>query len=278
MTKLRKLLADRVKSIPLRMTHHSILDNYVNSADYHQNAVDIFRGEWASLLPDHLQVQAGSKPVFNDPRIAWLNGQVDLKGKRVLELGPMEGGHAYMMEQMGIQETVAVEANTRAFLKCLVVKELLQLQRTHFLCADFTEWLKPRPDTFDVCVACGVLYHMRNPVELLHLIAGVTNTLFLWTHYYDAEHIEQREELAYRFRPPQQQEYNGFRHRVYRREYGTGLYSATSLGGNASYSHWIERSCILQTLKQLGFHEINVHFEEPNHENGPALALIAIRK
>ena len=37
--------------------------------------------------------------------------------------------------------------------------------------------------TFDICFASGVLYHMRNPAELIALIARATDRVLLWTHY-----------------------------------------------------------------------------------------------
>ena len=59
-----------------------------------------------------------------------------------------------MLEAAGAT-VIGVEANKDAFLKCLVVKELLQLQRCSFLCGDAIEYLQETADKFDVCVASG---------------------------------------------------------------------------------------------------------------------------
>lgn len=85
----------------------------------------------------------------------------------VLELGPLEAGHTYMLEKMGARSIVAVEANSRAYLKCLIVKELFELKRAKFLLGDFVAYLKNNTRHFDLCLASGVLYHMQNPAELL---------------------------------------------------------------------------------------------------------------
>jgi hypothetical protein len=144
----------------------SILDQYTHAAPSPQAAIDIFKGEWTSQLPLP-DLNSGSLPVFEDPRIEWAVAQMGgVKGKTVLELGPLEGGHTYMLERLGAKSVVAVEANARAYLKCLIVKELLGLERAQFLYGDFLEYLRQTSPKFDVCIASGVLYHMREPIEL----------------------------------------------------------------------------------------------------------------
>ncbi|HEY9709972.1 MAG TPA: hypothetical protein V6D48_17330, partial [Oculatellaceae cyanobacterium] len=125
----------------------NILDKYVTSVPSPQNAFDIFKGEWSSKLPEPFAaLQAGSAPLFEDPRIDWCNAQFGgFEGKTVLELGPLEAGHTYMIERLGAGEIVSIEANTRAYLKCLIVKELLELKHTRFLCGDFVEYLRTNP-------------------------------------------------------------------------------------------------------------------------------------
>ncbi len=93
----------------------SILDAYVRSAPSAQNAVDIFKGEWASQFPAALTVpvQAGGIPLFEDGRIIDAIQQFGgVEGMRVLELGPLEGAHSYMMELYGAASVTAVESNT----------------------------------------------------------------------------------------------------------------------------------------------------------------------
>src|SRR5262245_33426009 len=121
-----------------------ILDSYVRAAPSPQNALDIFKGEWASLLPAPLSaLRAGPLPLFDDPRISRFLSQIGgVAGKSVLELGPLEGGHSYMIDRAGASSIISVEANTRAFMKCLIVKELVGLPRVQFLCGDFVAYLE----------------------------------------------------------------------------------------------------------------------------------------
>ncbi|WP_228042676.1 MULTISPECIES: hypothetical protein [unclassified Tychonema] len=80
-----------------------IIDYYVKSAPSVQNALDIFQGEWASKLPGDLSLlNAGQSGLFDDARITWAVEQLgEIKGKNILELGPLEAGHTYMLEITG---------------------------------------------------------------------------------------------------------------------------------------------------------------------------------
>jgi Protein of unknown function (DUF1698) len=212
-----------------RATHSG--DDYEQSHPSKQTAVDIFRGEWSSQLPGGLR--SGSIPLFADERIEWLSTKLNVSGANVLELGSLEGGHSYILEQLGAERVVAIEANRRTYLKCLVVKEIFGLRRVEFLCGDFVEYLRHSNATFDLCVASGVLYHMVDPVELLRLVARASDQLYLWTHYYDADRIRSNPRVAAHFPsdegPPFRFEYRDVRE------------TQTFCGSGGRFSYWLDR-------------------------------------
>ena len=258
----------------------AVLDQYVTSTPSVQNAVDIFKGEWSSQLPETLFASSGgNSKLFEDGRINWFVSELGgVAGQTVLELGPLEAGHTYMLEQFGAASIVSIEANTRAYLKCLIMKESLGLKRSQFLCGDFVEYLRANQIKFDVCVASGVLYHMRNPVELIALAAKSSDRLFIWTHYYDQKIISGNVNLAPKFKDAATDEYAGFRHTIYRQEYNAALGWAGFCGGSVSYSHWMAREEILACLRYFGLTDIRVGFEQPDHPNGPSFAITAFRR
>jgi hypothetical protein len=59
---------------------------------------------------------------------------------------------------------------------------------------DFCAYLAGTTDSYDFVLA--VLYHMREPVQLLADIARVAPSFGLWTHYYDREVINGRPKLS----------------------------------------------------------------------------------
>jgi hypothetical protein len=255
----------------------NISARYVTSAPSLQNALDIFKGEWWSQLPQQFSdLQAGQIPVFEDPRLYWgLSELGDVSGQSAIELGPLEGGHTYILERAGFASILSIEANPRAYLRCLIIKEIVELKKTRFLCGDFLEYLRGSPAPVDAVFSSGVLYHMINPAELIALLSKITRRLFLWTHYYDHGIIARHRKLATKFKPAQESEYAGFRHQLFRFDYRGSSGLARFCGGPRPYAQWMLREEIMSCLKHFGFNEIRTSFEEPDHPNGPAFALIA---
>lgn len=239
-----------------------------------QAVLDIFAGDWLSKMPSesNLTTLPGTAPLFEDDRIKWaeemhLGG---FKGKRILELGPLEAGHTYMLHQMGAKEIVSIEANSQAFLKCLCIKEIFKLDRANFLFGDFFEFLKSDTTKYDTIIASGVLYHSMQPLELLKLISERTKNLFLWTHYYGDQKDPD-------FDPPILHHFEGTNYALRLHHYGEALNRKDFCGGTQSTSIWMARIGILTLLEKLGF-ELTVNFETPNHPHGPAFAIYGTRK
>jgi hypothetical protein len=257
-----------------------ILEEYVKSAPNAQNAIDIFGGEWLSRFPapfDHLK--GGSVPLFQDARIKWaaeiLGG---FEGANILELGPLEGGHSYMLERQRAASVLAIEANRRAYMKCLIIKELFQLQRVRFMLGDFVEFLRNTDQQFDVCIASGVLYHMQNPVELLSLIADHAEKVMLWTHYYDEELIKSNPNLQRgHFSETKFATFGGFKHRLYQLNYLESLQSRKFAGAGSTFSYWMTREGILDGLEYFGYGTLEIAFESTGHPHGPCFAVSAIK-
>jgi SAM-dependent methyltransferase len=259
----------------------AIIDVYVRAAPCAQNAVDIFENEWSSALPevDGESLRSGHINLFDDPRICWASEQFGgLSGMRILELGPLEGGHSYQMEQLGASAIIAIEANTRAYLKTLVVKEIYGLKALRVLCGDFREFLST-DEHFDAVFASGVLYHMTDPFDLLRQMASRADRLFLWTHYYDAATITGRPELDRLFRGAESKEAFGRSFQLHRRDYLEALQWTGFCGAGNEWSFWMEREDILWVLDHLGYRDIRVQEteEDTKHLNGPSLLIAAMR-
>lgn len=254
-------------------------DKYIRHAPSPQNALSIFAGQWWSHLPAPWdRFTSGRMPLYADPRIKWaIEALGGVAGQSVLELGPLEGGHTWMLEQAGARSIVAVEGDAHSYLRCLIAKEIVGLQHGRFLLGDFEEYLRIAEERFDVAIACGVLYHVRHPVELIHNLARITGRVYIWTHYYDRERIARIEHMAHRIGEGVPAEYGGFRHTVYRYEYGDFLWTARFAGGSAEFSHWLSRDDLLGALRHAGFTDIRIGEEEPEHVNGPAISLVASR-
>ncbi|MDE2018491.1 MAG: methyltransferase type 12, partial [Hyphomicrobiales bacterium] len=143
--RLRGLGGDRPRGITL--------DRYVSEPPSAQNAIDCLPG-WNTALRPEIGVVAGPATFYDDPRIHWALDQFgDVTGKSVLELGPLEASHTALIERRGAGSILAIEANRLAYLRCLVVKELLGLKASKFELGDFAPWLETTDRRFDLVVA-----------------------------------------------------------------------------------------------------------------------------
>ena len=138
------------------------------------------------------------------------------------------------------------------------------------------EWLQENEERFELCLASGVLYHMREPVKLVELISRCCDSVFFWTHYYDPEVLRPPSPLADKFDQTLVTEHGGFAHTLHRQLYGPALESGFC-GGNVDHSMWMERDDIIGALRHFGYSRIEVAFDRPDHSNGPSLALLARR-
>lgn len=276
-TPLKKLKA-AMKDRALRLTGLDLKAEYITTFPCAQNALDVFKGEWNARLPHPLQnLKAGNSLVFEDPRMIWLGGQLNTPGSlRVLECGPHEGAQTYMLEKLGVASILSIEANTHAFLRCLVLKELLGLKRSRFMLGDFVSYLRSS-DRYDLIIASGVLYHLVNPVEAIALMSKITDRVYVWSHYYDEKTTKAHPLLAHHFRSSSSAEHAGFKHTLHRQHYQTRLGNAAFNGGSQHYSHWLSREDLLGSLRFFGFNDISIQYDHADDGPGPNISLLARR-
>lgn len=231
-----------------------------------QNAIDLIPG-WNSRFPDELHLQAGTIPLYSDPRMAWAIDQFgNLEGRQVLELGPLEAGHTSMLATAGAKID-AIEANKLAFLKCLIAREAYGLKNTRFLLGDFVSWLENCDKTYDFIIACGVLYHMREPLRLLSAIANRTNAVYIWTVFVSDSSM--KPSLCVPFR--------GEKIHLYERGYGK--HGPEFCGGPVDHPRWMRRDDLMTALRLLGFDQLTVTHETGtlSRERLPTLSVYAVR-
>lgn len=267
-------LAARARSRKL-VLFGNVLDAHHAGEPSAQATADLFKGEWASHLPLD-GVESGTVPLFQDERVAWgIEALGGVDGKSVLELGPLEGGHTFMLQQAGAAAIVGVESNGRAYLKCLAVKELLGIDRARFLLGGATAYLRATGEAFDMCLASGVLYHMANPVALIAAISARVDKLYLWTHYFDPEVARVNTQMQRHMKGSRPATHDGFAHTLHEHSYGRSLRFAGFAGGTASSANWLTRDDLMACLQHYGWNDVQTAFKERDHPHGPCLALVA---
>jgi hypothetical protein len=259
-------------------TPGTVLDEYVVGMPSAQNAIDTLPG-WNQALPSHLGVTAGRAALYNDPRIEWALEQFgSIRDRKILELGPLEAAHTYMLDLHAPEFIHAVEANKLSFLRCLVVKELLDLKRAKFFLGNFLLWLENTPVRYDLIIASGVLYHMQNPVRLLELLAIRSDAFYLWTHYASEEAMPSHDPRRGAFvGTAEVEDHHGVSVRLHWRSYHGAWKSKSFCGGIHDLHRWIEKDDIVALIRALGFTDVRVAHDEPAHQNGPSFSVFARR-
>ncbi len=245
----------------------------------HQNAVDLTAG-WNHAFPEQFAIKAGQAALYDDARIQWCMAQFgSLAGKRVLELGPLEGFHTAMLERGDPAVLDAVEANVAAYLRCLVTKQVLDLHRAKFHLGNFMPWLERDDLTYDLIVACGVLYHMNDPLHLLDLIARRADAVCLWTHYFDIAAMPANDPRGLAFVNHTRSVRWGERTiDLHGRRYYGADQNVMFCGGPEDLHYWMEKDAIVAVLRGCGFDDIRTAQDQPDHPNGPAISIFARRK
>lgn len=251
----------------------TIHNTFVAAAPRPQNALDIFKGEWTVAMPKNSGLQAGNFPgdFFHDRRVLSAERAFNgFHGKTILELGPCEGHHTVMIAQRGAELVTAIEANTRAYLKCLIMKEVFNLTNAHFLLGNAVEFMKQTPEQFDILFASGFLYHQAEPDKALAAMSRVSDQIFVQTHYFDAAAIA-TSYLSGHFDPGRQ--VNGLTYYPMRYR---NRFAPDYLGGVAEATNWIGKDDLLRTIRNLGF-KVEIVNDEIT-PNGPSLWFVATRE
>lgn len=229
-------------------------------------------------MPPETGLKAGEAHLYADTRIRWLLERYDVRGKSILELGPLEGLHTLMVDRRFPASIDAIEANVQAFLRCLITKEVLWMPQAHFYLGDFTKWLETTDKHYDLVIASGVLYHSHDPVRLLELIAQRADAVYLWTHYFDEDAMPVGDLRRVPFSEQVETRVShGISMRLYERSYYKAWRDPAFCGGFQDQHFWLHRQDLLDLLTAMGFSRLDIADLQPEHHNGPSFSIFAQR-
>jgi hypothetical protein len=239
-----------------------------------QNAIDAVGG-WKTSFPPDYGLKAGAVEIYRDPRIRWaIEAFGSLEGYRVLEFEPLDGGHTSMLDAAGARVD-AVEPNRRAFLRCLITKEVLGLTRSTFWLGDVLGALENWQQRYDLVVASGALGHLSDPLRFIELAAARADAIYFWTHLVTETAVpsfSRRRSAA--FRTAESKLFHGVDVRIYRHAHG----KSNKAMADEDHEHlWLNRDDLLNALGALGFSDIRQCGEQADDPGWPALSILARR-
>ncbi len=254
-------------------TSEDFFDQYEARIPSDQNAIDALSG-WNSAFPLDKNLVAGDHHLYADPRISWAVDQFgSLAGRDVLEVGPLEGMHTFILNGHAPAQLDAIEANRLCFLRCLVTKQILGIDRANFYLGDIQQWLD-KDRQYDLAIASGVLYHMPDPGEFLRKLSLRANSIYIWTHYFDETAMPEGDLRRGAFSGNVEvREIAGCKVRYYERHYWSADQNKSFCGGMKDTHFWMHKDDILTLLGKLGFNEIIVEHDQPGHSGGPCYSI-----
>lgn len=105
----------------------------------------------------------------------------DLTGRRIADLGCLEGGFAIALGLDGA-DVVGVEARRTNLDKADLLRAWFGLDRVRFVQDDVKSFDEASYGAFDAVLALGILYHLDRPAAWLRRLAATTPLLLVDTH------------------------------------------------------------------------------------------------
>jgi tRNA (mo5U34)-methyltransferase len=199
--------------------------------------------------------------VIPDRRIALFDGEFGLAGKHVLEVGCFEAIHTIALCHAADRVT-AIDARMENIVKSILRCHFYGVQPDLRRCdVEIPQELAALPEV-DLLHHVGVLYHLRDPVQHLSLLAPKVRTgMMLDTHVArpdEATATLRHEGRDYRCRQVP--------------EHGV----AEVFSGMYAHAHWLVLDDLLALLQRIGFAHTRVH-ETRNERNGTRVLIFARR-
>nr|WP_246413420.1 methyltransferase domain-containing protein [Methylobacterium brachythecii] len=182
--------------------------------------------------------------------------RANLKGRRIADLGCLEGGYTAEFARLGL-DALGIEVRQNNYDNCLLVQKSLGLPNISFVKDDVLN-IKTH-GMFDVIFCCGLLYHLQNPVQFIDAMsAQARDAVIINTHYAPEEGGEQ-------FNLSSMTENEGMRGRWFFEHDAKNVEELESLKWAAwsnTKSFWLTKPSLFQCLHNAGFDMV---FEQIDH-------------
>jgi SAM-dependent methyltransferase len=227
---------------------HPWLDSPVNSLRPGWEASELMANQ--RRRPDRLSYSA--PPEAEDKRLKYIAYFLDVRGWRVLELGPRTGHLSVLLDKMGAREIVGVEGRQENVDLCNRTRDLYGLPAL-YVRHDLERLASGEEEPsfapgFDLVFSLGVLYHLADPAPVLRWGRAQAPRLFLGTHYYEPR-------ANGMFKPPAftPTRYHG-EDAIRFRELGPGDVH----GGMKPSSIWLREEQLVRLLHDAGYARVDV--------------------
>lgn len=194
-----------------------------------------------------------------DNRVESLSKIIDLKGKKVLDVGSLDGYIACSLASYGADVTT-LDIRPKNLLTTLG-RALLFGYNLKYLMGDI-ESINIQRDQYDIIFHSGVFYHLPQPVKHLFTIASLSRYLLLETHVADK---------AETFQKFEGRKYLG----CFYKEFGWGD-PCSSVTNEDSF--WLTKESLADSIKQSGLEIKNIIYDNRVNEHGTRVCYLLERR
>jgi hypothetical protein len=108
-----------------------------------------------------------------------LNAALPLKGKRVIEFGPMEGAQTAGLVSFGVESVTCIEARAVSFIKTMIAQYCFDWNNVTLIMDDFHNADQKKYGKFDLAFAHGVYYHSLAPFFFFENLMSLSDNIFI---------------------------------------------------------------------------------------------------
>jgi SAM-dependent methyltransferase len=179
------------------------------------------------------------------------------QGKRIADLGCLEGGYALEFARMGM-DAFGIEVRQSNYENCLEVKRRAGLPNLDFARDDVLNL--PKYGTFDVIFCCGLLYHLDKPRSFIRMLGEqARDAVVINTHYAPWDWYPKS---VFTLSPIEQNE--GFPGRWFFEHDATdddGREKLKWASWENQRSFWLTKEALLQAIAEAGFDLVFEQFD-----------------
>ena len=176
-----------------------------------------------------------------------LNSLFPLRGKRIIEFGPMEGSHTAALVNLGAASVTSIEARAVSFIKTMIAQYCLGWKNVTLVMDDFHNADSQTYGTFDLAFAHGVYYHSFAPFLFFENLMSLSDRILIGGYCTGpAQPGDRRETL----------EYEGQNYLVKRIEIGNTYNNAVN-----SFAYHFSNEDLLGFFRQRGY-DLHVMIDE----------------
>lgn len=200
------------------------------------------------------------KIIESDCRVQGLADFIDLKNKKVLDIGSLDGYHSCQLSMLGAIVTcsdIRPVNLAKSLYRCL----FHGITNTTFRILDMeTMHEEIDKDEFDIIFHSGCFYHLENPVKHLFNISKLAKYMLLETHIANPDKYEK-----------------GVLETYEGTLYPEGEWSDTQAAKDSKKSFWLREESLKKLIGDCGLKIVKTVYERKENPHGPRVCYILER-